>query len=155
MGPKQRLDFHMTSGRRIDNFLCFEIWPRQRRANQHNPKTAIDIKFACFVSFVTAGFKTKAGKTISGWWQTVNLLCFEKKKTNYQNMQIQRFCFCPSLTHLFYFPHKQQLCFEMLLKLYPKYFLNSTFQILHDSSQVYSKKLKCGGETLLKFWYSE
>ena len=53
---------------------------------------------------------------------------------------------------------KQQLCFEMLLmvKFYTKYYWNSTFQILHDDRQdVNSKKIKCTGETLLKFWYSE
>ena len=59
------------------------------------------------------------------------------EKVVFVNYSIYYFILNINLAFRNYFPHRQQLWFEMLfiVQFYTKYFLNSAFQILHDVQQ--------------------
>ena len=122
--------------------------------------SACHVFWTWFVSFLTAGFikiMILTAKTISGRSETRNLLYFERQTKLLKIL----FLLILNIRKIPWtnFPHRQQLCFKvpLMVKLYSKCYLNSTFHIFHNSSQtgLFWKKIKFPGEMLLKFWYSE
>ena len=103
-------------------------------------------------------------KTISGQSETGISLYFERqtklpKRTNSKILfllilVIRKIPWTILLTHSSCVLKCLSWC---MVKLYTKYYLNSTFQIFHDSHQtsLFSKKQKSASKTLLKFRYSE
>ena len=136
--------------------------------------TLIEVRFtsaycvfwACFVSFLTAGFiklndnsednfGTVRNRQLTLFWKTTKL----PKRTNSKILFLLILVILkiPWTILLTDSSCVLKCLLRCMVKLYTKYYFNSTFQIFPNSGQtgLFSKKQKSAAETILKFRYSE
>ena len=110
--------------------------------------SAYCVFWTCFISFVTAGFMklNDNSKDNFGTVRNRHFTLFWKRNETTETDE-----FCSQTAAVFW---TLSWC---MVKLYTKYYLNSTFQIFHHSRQtgLFSKNKNLLSETLLKFRYSE